>query len=164
MTYIITDTDIFNCFLFTGSEYYANSGFICIIAETNVQDFIPTNGSLTVGPAAAGSAGGELMVADYGSVWNFWIYDSDAGAVALNAQIVSHVMLVGTKGGKGVVGRQIVTPSGTKDTAANSTAHTRIITPDHEASGSATINGATVSGINTLVTGTDLATELIDAP
>jgi len=36
IAYIYKDTDIFNCFLLTGSEYFAESGFICIGAESAI--------------------------------------------------------------------------------------------------------------------------------
>jgi len=154
MTYILKDTEIFNCFLFTGSEYFANSGFTCIQADTNITAFIPVDGSLTVGPA---DATGELLVANYGSIWNFWMYDADASSGALNAQTVSHMMVVGTKGGQGVIGRQILTLSGTAGS-------TRIVTPDHEATGASTITGPSVSGINTLDAQTDFSIEYLLPP
>lgn len=57
-----------------------------------------------------------------------------------------------------------MTPSGNKQTGAASDTGTRIITPDHETTGSATITGPTVAGINTLTTSTDFAIEYLLPP
>lgn len=97
---------------------------------------MPVNGSEIAG---ATDAAGTLVLADYGSIWNFWVYDADStAALTASSNTYDKVMVVGTRDGQGVIGRQAITLG------------TRTVTSDHEAS--ITITGATVAGINTLST------------
>lgn len=110
MTYIVQDTDIFNCYMFTGSEYYAASGFLCFTSESNAGDNFGADN--IAGPGTDKSTPDDtatLIRTQYGSIWNFWIYNATSTtALTSSSTTVDHAMVVGTRAGKGIVGRQRV--------------------------------------------------------
>lgn len=96
----------FNCFVFTSSEYFSPSAWLCMDGDngarldTSVPDvFLPADNAETKGAMFDKSA--------YGSVWNAWVYleVQATASTYLRAQVPDHAMIVGTRQGTGVVGR-----------------------------------------------------------
>jgi len=73
----MTATTGFNCWVFTGSEYYVESAVVCTRGQAGT--WATANGVEITGAATAGI----LTKTTYGSIWAIYPYDADGtGALA----------------------------------------------------------------------------------
>lgn len=97
---IIKTGALYNCYVFTASEYYSQSALGCLNSKAAVTDLDLTTTEFKTSADSAGT----LTLSKFGAVWNAWPYD-DAGTGAMTAQTPDHIMVVGAILGKGMIGR-----------------------------------------------------------
>jgi len=90
---VVTTGALYHCAVFTASEYFHESGFICF---AGAHDAIIDDATTTY---KFPTAGNKFTKANYGAVWNGWCYEaaeSVAGTV-LTSQTPDYCMFVGTR-------------------------------------------------------------------
>lgn len=95
-----------NCLVFTASEYFSNSGFLCIVgihSTTWATDNTGWGGN-------SDDANAYLAKASYGSIWHGWTYlaTNSSTTTYIRGQDPDHLMFVGTRQGTGMIARFIL--------------------------------------------------------
>jgi hypothetical protein len=103
--YLATGTDYALCFVFTSSEYFSPSAWLCVSGAVASGRLAAANFDIAV--TGTEGLGAMLNRNFYGSIWNAWAYKETEAAAStyLLAQDSDHVMIVGTFQGKGTVSR-----------------------------------------------------------
>jgi len=100
---IMPSSIFYHCFVYTSSEYMAESAIACI--DGRVVPSGSGSDGLKDSTVTAALSGGQLTKENYGSIWAIYPHDADGSGAINGTQQPDSLVVVGTLQGKGVIGK-----------------------------------------------------------